>query len=148
MAAINGMPIRSFLDGEPGDILSMQIQAMHKIGVMPDIILWEQGQSDRATLPDLYRAQFTKLLEKFRSASPKAPVFVPVDTMSSWIPDARLQITQRGLTNFQDVYQGPNIDLIKYRYDGSHFDQKGIELQAGMWFQVLSTHFGWGQITR
>ncbi|WP_196756925.1 SGNH/GDSL hydrolase family protein [Gluconobacter oxydans] len=146
MAAINGVSISRFLDAEPSRILDAQLHNIETLRVSPTLIIWEQGQSDYSTSATEYDASFGQMLSKLRRAAPNAPVFVPVDTMSSWKISANMQKIQRGLTQFEGVYTGPNIDQIKYRYDGTHLDQKGIEMQAAMWFQFIAQHFGWDKI--
>ncbi|MDK4712978.1 SGNH/GDSL hydrolase family protein [Rhizobium sp. CNPSo 4039] len=146
MAAIGSSPASKFLPGQSvGDLIGDQIADAGTIGFKPSIVLFEQGQSDVIdhTDPGDYRKTLSSIVADIKEKAAGAPIFVATDTMVSWTPSPDIASGQKEITKTDGVFPGPNIDLIKYRIDGAHMDNRGVQMQAAMWFQVLANHFGW-----
>lgn len=142
VAALGGKPIREFISGDANNLLLTQIHNTKAAGLKPDVFLWEHGQADIEAPAD-YLPAFRQIVQIVRKSGVSAPIFATVDTFLGWSQSQELEAVQGEINEIAGVNEGPNIDLITYRLDGTHLDQRGMEMQAAMWFQVLASHFDW-----
>lgn len=143
MAAIGGTPVGEFIHGTANSLLITQLHNMKQAGFLPDLVIWEHGQADIGRQSGQYAADVKAVIGIFRQNGVTAPIFVPTDTTVNWSADEALRQEQQSIQGFENVFPGPDIDLVRYRYDGTHLGQKGLEIQAAMWFQALDQHFHW-----
>lgn len=143
VSAIGAEPISSFLEGRGHQLLTAQIMSLSECGFAPDVVVWQHGQLDVGRPYGEYKNDLCSLVRIVRKLDVAAPVFISVDTMLAWIQHNELREESRSIYDEDGVFKGPNIDLIRYRYDGTHLDQRGMELQAAMWFATLADHFNW-----
>lgn len=130
-------------EGDLYPLVRRQLSTLVAAGFRPDAMLWEHGQADYGASPDLYAAVAQRALDGIREFAPEASAFIATDSMVDWRPIDSIREAQQTLARLPGNKSGPNIDLIKFRRDGIHMDQRGLEVQAAMWFQVLAEHFGW-----
>lgn len=143
MAAVGGTPISEFIHGTANSLLTTQLHNMQQAGFTPDFVIWEHGQADAGRGAGQYANDVKTVLGIFRSSGITAPIFVPTDTMMEWRVNEALRQEQQSVLGFENVLPGPDVDLVRFRYDGTHLDQRGLEMQAAMWFQALDQHFHW-----
>lgn len=143
MAAIGGTPVAEFIHGTANLLLTTQLHNMKQAGFLPDLVIWEHGQADIGRQTGQYTADVKTVIRIFRQNGVTAPIFVPTDTTVKWNIDEALRREQKSIQGFENVFPGPDIDLVRYRYDGTHLDQQGLETQAAMWFQLLDEYFHW-----
>lgn len=142
VAAIGGKPISAFVDGDANNLLLTQLHNTKAAGLTPTVFLWEHGQADIGHHSEYLNA-FNKVAQILKYEGADAPIFATVDTFLGWEKSPELEAVQGSINEVDGVFPGPNIDLITYRMDGTHLDQRGMNMQAAMWFQTLAAHFGW-----
>ncbi|SFT85290.1 hypothetical protein [Mesorhizobium sp. YR577] len=144
MAAVGGTRVERFMDGgDANRILKEQIQNATKKGLLPTFVIWEHGQGNLDDDMADYKSKVTTVLAGIRDQGVTAPIFIAQDSFLNWRSSPEMLQAQRELAYLQGSYLGPNIDLIPFRIDGTHMDDRGVELQAGIWFQVLARYFDW-----
>lgn len=122
-------------------------------GIEPTHVLWHQGETDasEATSQEQYYSMFAAMLKSLRSYKVDAPVFPAIATHCQMamledspkpIPgQAAVRKAQSQLHQLKGVYPGPDTDSIKgslYRHDNCHFNAKGMQEHAELWFQAIT----------
>ncbi len=107
-------------------------------------ILWHQGESDQNTSPDLYR---TTLKESIDYCNKKIGAQIPwlvscASYHNGWFSE-KIAVSQRSLWDERIVYPGPNSDSLgnEFRYDRTHFNEKGTHELAKMWQKCIENAF-------
>jgi len=117
-----------------------------KYKIKPDIILWIQGESD--SYPPgwgnigaaEYVGLFAYMVNEFRSHGIIAPIFVAQSSLCANEGSSNVISAQKLVSNlFLGVHSGPNTDIIKkeYRFDGCHYNDKGLDMVAKKWLDVI-----------
>ena len=143
VSAIGAEPISSFLNGRGNELLAAQINSLSNSDLKPSAVIWQHGQADLGRPYGDYKDDLSSLVRIIRDNDVSAPIFISIDTMAEWVQHDELRDESQSIYDEFGVFKGPNIDLIRYRYDGTHLDQRGMELQAAMWFATLADHFDW-----
>ena len=128
--------------GPVNDAFGRLIDDLVAARIMPDAILWQQGESDVRLGTDAqeYERSFRKLVTDLRTRGLYAPVFV---ARSSYCRNQRNGYIQRLQTQLPDrtvgVYAGANTDSLPetLRVDGCHFTGAGLSQAAQLWIEVL-----------
>ncbi len=144
LAAVGGADISRFAPG--GDvhrIVMEQLRNAQSVGLGPSFILWEHGQANVESDQQQYKAAVETLFREIRGLGISSPIFIAQDTMLSWQNYPKMRETQQQLASEPGNALGPNIDFIRFRMDGTHMDDEGVDTQAAMWFQVIAEKFGW-----
>ena len=130
-------------------ILTENVDRMLADGIVPDYILWHQGESDNIanTAEKDYVKRFESIRKVFRDRGIEAPIYIAV---ASYHPDcisedngndAEIRNAQKFLVKeYKDIRQGPDTDKFDrcvYRHDGVHFSSKGLEAHAKAWLKAL-----------
>lgn len=136
-------------------MLTESIDRMLADGIVPDYILWHQGESDNIanTSVENYVKRFESIRKVFRDRGITAPIYIAV---ASYHPaciaddngiDKNVRNAQKLLAKkYKDIYLGPDTDKFDrcvYRHDGVHFSSKGLEAHAKAWlkaFKVSGVH--------
>jgi lysophospholipase L1-like esterase len=114
-----------------------------KQGIIVTHLLWHQGEADAAsgTVADDYKKRFREMVASLRREGCSAPIYVAIATRGSGRkPAINLRTAQQDLVDVSaGIFPGPDTDILgyEYRYDGTHFSEKGIERVAELWFQSL-----------
>lgn len=134
--------------------LAETVDGMLEDGVVPDVILWHQGESDNIadTPAEDYVKSFLSVREVFRSRGIQSPIVVAV---ASYHPacigdgdgtDTQVRAAQKQLADsYPDIMPGPDTDRLDrccHRHDGVHFSGKGLELHAEMWLKAVKRALG------
>ncbi len=108
-------------------------------------LLWHQGEADNllGTSQDAYRERFLRLLGSVRSQGVDAPIYVSTATRyKSKGPNEELRQAQLELVDAaRGVVAGPDTDALGgvYRYDGTHFNDDGLDAFADLWLEKLGS---------
>lgn len=148
--AIGATEIASWAEG--GHLYGMLTENVDKMlsdGIIPDYILWHQGESDNIanTSAQDYVKRFESIRKVFRNKGIEAPIYIAV---ASYHPqciaknngnDENIRNAQKTLAKkYPDIFIGPDTDKLDkcmYRHDGVHFSSIGLELHAKLWFKAL-----------
>jgi hypothetical protein len=109
-------------------------------------LLWHQGESDAVlgTSKEDYERRFLGMLGAIRSLGVDAPAFVALATRCGrYLPNEVIRAAQRELANpTLGIFQGPDTDQLdeRYRYDGCHFSDAGLDAHAELWLRVIREH--------
>ncbi len=134
-------------DWAPGGMLSGRFnklsESLSRAGLRVSAILWHQGESDRGTGAEAYRASFLSLVHGIRRSGIAAPIYVARATRCGDLVNLEINAAQRELGlgyAALGLRSGPDTDTLAgpiWR-DGCHFTQAGLVRHAGMWFDVLA----------
>ncbi|MHC1733127.1 MAG: sialate O-acetylesterase [Bacteroidales bacterium] len=136
--------------GELNDRIKASLNDLKSKGIVIDLILWHQGESDNLanTSGTSYIGDFESVLATFRKNNVFAPLFMAIasyhpgsipDKPNGWDPAVR-QAQKEIIKSRVDVYMGPDTDALNkcyYRYDGVHFSEPGLEKHAELWLKSL-----------
>ncbi len=106
-------------------------------------LLWHQGESDAVlgTPAEAYRQSFVEMLAAIRALGVDAPAFVAIATRcGQYPPNETIRSAQLSLADpALGIFIGPDTDQLdeRYRYDGCHFSDIGLDAHAEMWLQVI-----------
>lgn len=106
-------------------------------------LLWMQGEHDaiNKTPRKAYFNEMTRMIVAIRSGGIKAPIFVSQTTMCGSASSEAVRRAQRQIAEERkDVFPGPDTDAIgrKYRFDGCHLSEEGLEEAARAWIKAIS----------
>ena len=152
-------PVPGWTEQDPEDWYDAVCDTVHKCtesidrmladGIVPDYILWHQGESDNIanTSVEDYVKRFESIRKAFRDRGITAPIYIAV---ASYHPacisddngiDKNVRNAQKLLAKkYKDIYLGPDTDKFDrcvYRHDGVHFSSKGLEAHAKAWLKAL-----------
>ncbi|MBO8444210.1 MAG: hypothetical protein IAC23_00750 [Bacteroidetes bacterium] len=148
--AVGATDIASWSEG--GFLYGMLTETLDRMladGIVPDYILWHQGESDNiaGTSEEDYVKRFESIRKAFRDRGIEAPIYIAV---ASYHPDCiadnngndtNVRNAQKHLAQkYKDIHQGPDTDKLDkcmYRHDGVHFSSKGLEAHAKAWLRAL-----------
>lgn len=134
-------------DWAPGGRLSERIarlvEGMERAGLRPGAILWHQGESDRGTGREAYRAAFLAMARAIRDAGIAAPIYVARATRCGKVesPGINAEQAELGINHAElDLRQGPDTDKLTEPLwrNGCHFTRAGLVRHAGLWFAMLA----------
>lgn len=133
---------------EPGplrDRLDSLIENLRIAGLMPNAVLWQQGEADTrlGTTREAYRKHFSSLVNRLREAGVSSPIFVARSTYCRGNGHGIIARTQMALpAEIPGVFAGPDMDnLAKYpRSDGCHLALEGLNAAAQTWNEILFSH--------
>lgn len=121
-----------------------QIQALKQLGLMPDFVLWQQGEADarNGTVAAEYQRGLASLAALLNQAGVQAPLVLARSTVCRSLPNEaiRAAIEQTVATTPGNFILGPDTDRLQgdtYRSDGCHLSQAGLKQAAAQWAAVL-----------
>ena len=112
-------------------------------GLPADFILWQQGETEGWS-PQAdgreYLATMRSLIAACHEAAPRGVFLVAQATFGSHAPsNAQIRFAQGEAATFPGTAAGPDLDTLDaaYRRDGIHFNGRGLEASADLWFAAL-----------
>lgn len=127
--------------------LTNRVQSMKALGLMPHVILWQQGEADAklGTAKEAYSVGLDMLAKELLQAGTDAPVMAALSTVCRSLPnlDISTAITVKAAQNSRFIV-GPNTDRLTdagSRSDGCHFSASGLDQAARMWAKELRLVF-------
>lgn len=129
---------------EPGAMFSDRITIAARrcaaVGLVPNLVLWEQGQADHGMATATYKAKLESLIASARTAGLSAPWLIARSTMENNITDANIQAAQTAVLNGTDILAGANSDSLPatpYRRDQTHWNALGADAAANLWRNAI-----------
>ena len=127
--------------------LESTVESLRKTGLMPDFVLWQQGEAD--ALDGIGRAGYVNALGELRSALDEngatAPILLAYSTTCRSVPnDAIRAAIEAAAADSARFRMGPDTDALqgpRYRYDGCHFTADGLNAAAKLWAESLTPQF-------
>ena len=115
-----------------------EVQSKYKI----NNIIWHQGESDNGTYETEYKNGLTEVIQLTQHYYPDAKFFV--SQASAHCPNTSSDTilkSQREITKLNNVFMGPNTDLISAidRWDGCHLSGRGVEKASNAWVKLIQT---------
>ena len=112
-------------------------------GLPADFILWQQGETEGwspAADGREYLATLRSLIAACHEATPRAVFLVAQATFGSHAPsNAQIRFAQAEAAALPGTAAGPDLDTldIAFRRDGIHFNGRGLEAAAALWWAAL-----------
>ena len=122
------------------------LRRLSEAGFWPSHVLWHQGEANAlyGTEAAAYCRAFRALVGSLRQLEISAPVYVAIASYFA-VPGgyaAQQQVVggaQRSLVDAEEgIFQGPDTDVIRERYDGCHIGGDGLIAHAQAWRVVLT----------
>jgi lysophospholipase L1-like esterase len=113
-------------------------------------VFWVQGETDcqAGTVPEHYQRNVRSMVAALRAMNVRAPVFIATTTYYKHKTCPALQQAQRGLASEENrIHRGADLDSLigaAYRFDGTHFNEEGLQAAADLWVAVLNNYAGFG----
>ena len=146
LAVRGGMAVREWNQG--GSMraeLFARVADLRTLGLTPDYVLWQQGESDAFpfhTSPDDYAHSVRSLVDSLRQAGLSAPVLIVQATRNRYGgPSGPIRNAQEHLVDpSRGMLRGPDTDRLgpEFRYDGIHFSEAGIVALSRMWVAAIT----------
>ena len=112
-------------------------------GMAPDLVLWQQGETDaRIRTPEArYVAKLKALAQLLTEKGISAPMVLALSTVCRTAPAKALRDAVRDLPRQDSHFRlGPDTDMLNVtlRRDGCHWSQAGRQQAAELWAAALS----------
>jgi len=127
--------------------LTERVKSMKAVGLLPQVILWQQGEADArlGTTREAYGVGLDLLAKTLAQAGSDAPIVAALSTVCRSLPshDIRTAITTKAAKN-HEFRVGPDTDTLNdasSRLDGCHFSANGLDLAAKLWSSELQFVF-------
>jgi hypothetical protein len=123
--------------------LELKINKMVELGLKPDYIVWQQGESDAKlqTPENIYVDGLMKLDSMMAGHNIAAPILVAKSTVCRSAPGTTIHSAiARAIGDNPRFLPGPNTDSLveaQNRHDGCHFSEIGLDAAATLWAQAL-----------
>jgi len=129
-----------------GQRLAGQVLELHRRGLSPDFVLWQQGEADaqNGTSASQYLNGLQKLASLLEKAGTQAPLLLARSTVCRSEPSKMIRSAiDRATQTTPHFVAGPDTDLLQgdtYRHDGCHFNAVGQRAAARDWAAALKSH--------
>jgi hypothetical protein len=132
-----------------GDLHPRLVEAIRDVqshGLSITHVLWHQGEKDAMlhTSKHAYKQMFMDMVSSLRQHGVTAPIYVSVATRCQKVrPQEEIRQAQQELVDMdKGIYAGPDTDTLdgRYRYDGCHLSDEGLERCAELWLEKLAPH--------
>ena len=120
--------------------LAQTLAANRAAGLPPDLVLWQQGESDaRAGMhPTRYVRGLQALADSLRAQGVQAPVLLARSTVCRSASADGLRRAIAALAGSDPRFRlGPDTDAITQRHDGCHWSNSGRQQVAGLWATAI-----------
>ena len=138
--AVGGTKVQDWaVGGSLNRRLVVEIKRLHDVGLQPTHVLWHQGEANVGD-PQDYTPSFLSVFATIRRNGVYAPIYLAEATRCGGGVSEPLRTVQRALVDpAKGILAGPDTDSIglEHRYDTCHFDARGAEMHAEMWYRIL-----------
>ncbi len=127
-----------------GERLANQVKSMRALGLMPHLVLWQQGEAEArlGTTAGAYRDSLDKLAKLLAQAGANAPIVMARSTVCRSAPNGAVRSAVEAKAASNTRFQlGPDTDTIsgtELRGDGCHFSAKGLDRAAQLWAATIA----------
>lgn len=124
--------------------LAAHLASMHRAGLAPALVLWQQGEADArtGTGQDDYAAGLARLAATLNEASGNAPIILARSTICQSAPNAAIRRAIAASASADRRFRlGPDTDVLSgetFR-TGCHLTAEGLDSAAKMWATAIST---------
>ncbi len=131
--------------GPLAPLLTDTVRAMREAGLMPELVLWQQGEADAraGSDPGRYALGLAALADRLAALGVQAPWVLARSTVCRTPPAPGLRAAAKALVDRDGRFRlGPDTDRLlapQDRPDGCHFSESGLQGAARQWAQVLAT---------
>jgi hypothetical protein len=126
------------------DRLISHLASMHRLGLTPNFILWQQGEADAqlGTSSDDYAVGLGRLATMLREAGMNVPIILASSTICRSTPNMTIRrAIESTLLSDNHFRQGPDTDILSgetFR-NGCHLTAIGLDSAAKMWATAIYT---------
>jgi Carbohydrate esterase, sialic acid-specific acetylesterase len=123
--------------------LILRLQEMARLNLMPDLVLWQQGEADaRAHVSTArYQAGLTGLAEVLQAGGSRVPILLARSTLCRSKPDEAIRKAAANMVAVDARFRlGPDTDALQggeYRIDGCHLSLAGLDEAAMAWAKAV-----------
>jgi len=124
--------------------LAAQVAAMHRLGLAPALVLWQQGEADArdGTSEADYAAGLGRLAAALSEAGTNAPIVLARSTICQSAPNSAIRnAIEASVANDRRFRLGPDTDTLSsdaFR-TGCHLTADGLDSAAKMWAATISS---------
>ena len=124
--------------------LANHVSSMSRLGLPPDLILWQQGEADAlvGTSSNDYSAGLVRLATALKKAGTNASIILALSTICRAPPNASIRASIEDATASGDHHfrLGPDTDTLssETHRNGCHLTAEGLDSAAKMWAKVVS----------
>lgn len=124
--------------------LAAHVASMHRLGLAPDLILWQQGEADarRGTSANEYVTGLGLLAAALNEAGANAPIILARSTVCRSSPSAAIRgAVEATVASDRRFRLGPDTDALSgdtFR-NGCHLTAEGLDSAAKMWGATISS---------
>jgi len=140
--AVGGSRVEDWAPGGPlAGRIDRVVKSLGDAGLPVHALLWHQGESDRATRPEIYTATFLRMAEAVRTLGVAAPIYVARATFCGDYASSAINAAQMQLgANYPGLRPGPDTDTLvgPAVRNGCHFTRRGLLEHASLWFDALA----------
>jgi Carbohydrate esterase, sialic acid-specific acetylesterase len=130
--------------GDMNPRLTSGLQRSVAAGLIPNMILWEQGEAEAGNPPQppngkAWADLFNAMVISIRDIQVISPIYVARSTICRNDGSTIIRSAQADVVNNFDVLAGPDTDTIPLsdRWDGCHFGVSGLDKAARLWLATL-----------
>lgn len=129
--------------GRLHDRLRRTLRDLETLGLNPNFVLWQQGEtegSDPHSGGAEYLSKLQQVIATCHELAPNARVVVARATRTrSTPPNEQIRAAQARAADLPGAQRGPDLDQLgdEYRSDGVHFNERGLDAVADAWLQCL-----------
>jgi hypothetical protein len=127
--------------------LTDRIKLMKALGLLPQVILWQQGEADAGlgTTSEAYGNSLNKLADALTQAGSDAPIVMALSTVCRSAPNFEIRVEIAAKAAHHSRFKvGPDTDILNdagSRFDGCHFSAAGLDQAAKLWAAELRLVF-------
>lgn len=123
--------------------LESQIASMRQLHLMPNLVLWQQGELDAriGTSQEEYAKGLHRLSQLLAESGVDAPIIVARSTICRTAPSAAIRSAVEATTTGDPRFRlGPDTDVLSGEVfrDGCHLTVDGLDSAARMWAKIIS----------
>ena len=124
--------------------LSAQVASMQRLGLAPNLVLWQQGEADAllGTRQEDYSTGLDRLTAILNEAGVNAPIVLARSTICRTAPNIAIRkAIEAAVSNDHRFRLGPDTDTLsseQYR-NGCHLTADGLDSAAKMWASAIRT---------
>lgn len=126
------------------DRLAAHVASMHRLGLGPDLVLWQQGEADAliGTNSAEYSNKLGQLAAILKDSGNKAPIILARSTICRSAPSATIRSAiETTVSNDNRFRLGPDTDVLAndtFR-NGCHLTAEGLHSAAKMWAATINS---------
>ncbi len=142
--AVSGATVQDWAPGgKLAGSLVRNLAELEHVGLAVTSVMWQQGEADAAdhTSRSDYERRLRAVIGTIRSRVRAAPIYVSSTSRCALIrPDPEIRAAQAAVVDRRaNILAGPDVDALdeRYRYDGCHFNDDGLEALADLWIERL-----------